>query len=653
MKTSKKIFSAMIALLLLASMLASCTPMSVLGLPFLFPLLDAEETTVVEGTTVPAELHALMYDYVYGHNGVYNYGQKLAYEIVSNNEIRIKDGLLLNQGRFMRIPTGSYEAITIANGTSGVNRCDLIVAHFETDGINEIHNIRVIKGTSATEPTPTQGNTFSGARVNEMPLYAVNITGLTITSVVQKFSFIKSFKDHTHTKSQVTDFPASLKNPTALKVQLNGGSTEGTNQFTYDGSAAKTLNVTPSLIGLGNVPNVATNNQTPSYTDTSTFATLVSGETISTALSKIKLAITNLINHIANVNNPHSTTKTQVGLSNVPNVATNDQTPTYTDVTTLTTLASGEKLSVAFPKIKLAITNLLSHIANVSNPHATTKSHVGLSNVPNVTTNDQVPTYTDITTLATLASGEKLSVALPKIKLAITNLISHLANVSNPHSVTKAQVGLGSVENKSSATIRGEITAANVVSALTYIPVKQLTTSNINANTLVETGVYIVTGTSQTNTPLVGSWTIRVEASSSTYVTQWATLNTGAETYKRACVNGTWNAWKLVEGERLLWTGSASDNTTTITLSMSVDSFGSLICIMGTSLLIGEVSSLSDYITASCSYYEANTVPYTRMVFFSKQTDKKQLKIDTKGMTFDMINNGLTVTPITKIIGRP
>ena len=611
------------------------------------------ENINVEGTTVPAELHALMYDYVYGHNGVYNYGQKLAYEIVSNNEIRIKDGLLLNQGRFMRIPTGSYEAITIANGTSGVNRCDLIVAHFETDGINEIHNIRVIKGTSATEPTPTQGNTFSGARVNEMPLYAVNITGLTITSVVQKFSFIKSFKDHTHTKSQVTDFPASLKNPTALKVQLNGGSTEGTNQFTYDGSAAKTLNVTPSLIGLGNVPNVATNNQTPSYTDTSTFATLVSGETISTALSKIKLAITNLINHIANVNNPHSTTKTQVGLSNVPNVATNDQTPTYTDVTTLTTLASGEKLSVAFPKIKLAITNLLSHIANVSNPHATTKSHVGLSNVPNVTTNDQVPTYTDITTLATLASGEKLSVALPKIKLAITNLISHLANVSNPHSVTKAQVGLGSVENKSSATIRGEITAANVVSALTYIPVKQLTTSNINANTLVETGVYIVTGTSQTNTPLVGSWTIRVEASSSTYVTQWATLNTGAETYKRACVNGTWNAWKLVEGERLLWTGSASDNTTTITLSMSVDSFGSLICIMGTSLLIGEVSSLSDYITASCSYYEANTVPYTRMVFFSKQTDKKQLKIDTKGMTFDMINNGLTVTPITKIIGRP
>ena len=54
---------------------------------------------------------------------------------------------------------------------------------------------------------------------------------------------------HTHTKSQITDMPTALKNPTAIKVQLNGGTTEGTNQFTYDGSAAKTINVTPANIG--------------------------------------------------------------------------------------------------------------------------------------------------------------------------------------------------------------------------------------------------------------------------------------------------------------------------------------------------------------------------------------------------------------------
>ena len=35
----------------------------------------------------------------------------------------------------------------------------------------------------------------------------------------------------------------------SVKVQLNGGTTEGTNQFTFNGSAAKTINITPSSIG--------------------------------------------------------------------------------------------------------------------------------------------------------------------------------------------------------------------------------------------------------------------------------------------------------------------------------------------------------------------------------------------------------------------
>lgn len=53
------------------------------------------------------------------------------------------------------------------------------------------------------------------------------------------------------------------------------------------------------------------------------------------------------------------------------------------------------------------------------------------------------------------------------------NLSSHITNTSNPHSVTKAQVGLGNVENKSSATIRGEITKSNVTTALGYTPLNQ------------------------------------------------------------------------------------------------------------------------------------------------------------------------------------
>ena len=123
-------------------------------------------------------------------------------------------------------------------------------------------------------------------------------------------------------------------------------------------------------------------------------------------------------------------------------------------------------------------TALNTHTGNKSNPHSVTKSQVGLGNVPNVATNDQTPTYSDTTTLVTLSSGEKISIAFAKIKLAITTLINHLANKSNPHGVTKSQVGLGNVENKSSATIRGELTKGNVTTALGYTPANQADMTN-------------------------------------------------------------------------------------------------------------------------------------------------------------------------------
>lgn len=81
--------------------------------------------------------------------------------------------------------------------------------------------------------------------------------------------------------------------------------------------------------------------------------------------------------------NPHKVTKNDVGLGHVPNVATNDQTPTFAESTTLTKLTSGEKLSVAFGKISKAITDLINHIENKNNPHKVTKTQVGLGNVGN------------------------------------------------------------------------------------------------------------------------------------------------------------------------------------------------------------------------------------------------------------------------------
>ena len=205
--------------------------------------------------------------------------------------------------------------------------------------------------------------------------------------------------------------------------------------------------VTKAQVGLSNVPNVSTNDQTPTFTVASSDANLTSGEKLSIAFGKIAKAISSLISHLSNTGNPHSVTKSQVGLENVPNVSTNNQTPTYTEATSDTALKSGENLSTAFGKISRAVNSLISHITNTNNPHNTTATQVGLGNVPNVATNDQTPTYTVAGSNTALTSGEKLNVAFGKIAKAINSLISHLSNTSNPHSVTATQVGLGNVAN--------------------------------------------------------------------------------------------------------------------------------------------------------------------------------------------------------------
>lgn len=152
-------------------------------------------------------------------------------------------------------------------------------------------------------------------------------------------------------------------------------------------------------------------------------------------------------NHKNQKNNPHEVTASQVGLGNVPNVGTNDQTPTYTRAGTLANLTSGEKMSTAFGKIAKAVYDLIAHLANKNNPHEVTKNQVGLGNVPNVTTNNQAPTYTMAGTLADLASGETLSVAFGKIAKAVNTLISHLENKENPHEVDLFQAAEQVFEN--------------------------------------------------------------------------------------------------------------------------------------------------------------------------------------------------------------
>ena len=63
------------------------------------------------------------------------------------------------------------------------------------------------------------------------------------------------------------------------------------------------------------------------------------------------------------------------------------------------------------------------------------KADVGLGNVPNVTTNNQTPTFTSAAALAGLTSGETLSVSLGKAAKSISDYITHQSD-NNKHVTT-------------------------------------------------------------------------------------------------------------------------------------------------------------------------------------------------------------------------
>ena len=99
--------------------------------------------------------------------------------------------------------------------------------------------------------------------------------------------------------------------------------------------------------------------------------------------------IKKMIQHLINFANPHKVTKEQVGLGNVENLSINDQIPIYEEAEKLENISSGEKISTAFGKIKRAITSLIAHINNFDNPHKLSKNQIELGNVNNTSDVDK------------------------------------------------------------------------------------------------------------------------------------------------------------------------------------------------------------------------------------------------------------------------
>ena len=142
-------------------------------------------------------------------------------------------------------------------------------------------------------------------------------------------------------------------------------------------------------------------------------------------------------------------------------------------------------------------TSLLTHLLDVNNVHGVTKTQVGLGNVANIgiAIDQEVIDKEAIDKLVTLR--QILTLDLLDQTALITLINDHIANVADPHEVTKAQVGLSDVVNLPLATpdqlnnltlANAYITLAQAIPLINKIVAKAIQDNNPSAESLFISG---------------------------------------------------------------------------------------------------------------------------------------------------------------------
>ena len=162
-------------------------------------------------------------------------GSQLKAEVSSNNEIKVRDGVIMHQGCAASIKKNTYDSLTIANGSQGMKRVDLIVARYSRDQNTKEESLvlKVIQGTPKESgpavPGYTIGDIQAGDLIADMPLYQVTLNGLNITEVKQLFATQDSIAELssklTKANNDITAINNIIKNveikKTNLKVAAN------------------------------------------------------------------------------------------------------------------------------------------------------------------------------------------------------------------------------------------------------------------------------------------------------------------------------------------------------------------------------------------------------------------------------------------------
>lgn len=167
-------------------------------------------------------------------------GSRLKAEVSSNNEIKVRDGVIMHQGCAASIKKNTYDSLTIANGSQGMKRVDLIVARYSRDQNTKEESLvlKVIQGTPKESgpavPGYTTGDIQAGDLIADMPLYQVTLNGLNITEVKQLFATQDSIAELSSNLAK-TNTVLENRKPIFIDSTAQGTANWDTNSFLKSG----------------------------------------------------------------------------------------------------------------------------------------------------------------------------------------------------------------------------------------------------------------------------------------------------------------------------------------------------------------------------------------------------------------------------------
>ena len=116
-------------------------------------------------------------------------GENLKPELSSNNLLKIRSGMMCHHGCISSVDIGTYDEVTLTNGSQGMKRIDLIVNRYTRNAETEVENCswKVIQGkpvaSNPAVPAYTSGNLQDRDLVDDCPTFEVHYDGINVTEV--------------------------------------------------------------------------------------------------------------------------------------------------------------------------------------------------------------------------------------------------------------------------------------------------------------------------------------------------------------------------------------------------------------------------------------------------------------------------------------